>query len=202
MTERRASKARKLRTPEMRTQREDPLAAPKRRLPMQERSKATVEQILNTTVRLLEEGGFEAVTMNTIAATASINIATIYSYFPNKHHVLAHLAKAGLDERLSLLVAALKKLMARDDWIDGFCETLEELYRLRDGQPGMVALRQAMHASPPLWEIDQEGNRQAGTLVANLLTAKAGDGGNRDVQGRLIAEYVTATLDLVQLCER
>lgn len=201
MTERPAAKARKLRTPEMRTPREDPLSAPKRRLPIQKRAKATVEQILSATVSLLEEGGFEVVTMNTIAATTGINIATIYSYFPNKHHVLATLAKARLEERLSLLDAAFKPLMTRDDWIDGFCETLEDLYRLRAGQRGMVALRQAMRASPPLWEIDQEGNRQAGSLIANLLAAKAGDAGNRGVQGRLIAEYVTATFDHLQLCE-
>lgn len=184
--------------------RENPLAAPKRRRPQQQRAKATVEQILNAAVGVLEQGGFEAMTMQTIADAAGINIATAYSYFPNKHHVLAHLARARLDERLTLLEAAFARLKADEDWIDGFCATLAELYRLRVDQAGSVALRQAMHASPSLWQIDQEGNRRAGILVADLLRAHAGDGvggetgDNRQIQGRVIAEYVTATLDYLQ----
>lgn len=178
--------------------RENPLAAPKRRRPQQQRAKATVEQILNAAVDVLERGGFEAVTMQTIADAAGINIATAYSYFPNKHHVLAHLARARLGERLTLLETAFERLKAEEDWIGGFCAVLAELYRLRVEQAGSVALRQAMHASPSLWEIDQEGNRRAGILVAELLRVHAGDGGNRHVQGRVIAEYVTATLDYLQ----
>lgn len=182
--------------------RENPLAAPKRRRPQQQRSKATVEQILNAAVGVLEAGGFEAMTMQTIADAAGINIATAYSYFPNKHHVLAHLARARLNERLTLLEAAFERLKAREDWIDGFCATLAELYRLRVDQAGSVALRQAMHASPSLWQIDQEGNRRAGILVADLLRAHdsrgGGEGGDRLIQGRVIAEYVTATLDYLQ----
>lgn len=201
MAEKRAQKARRPGVADTRARRDDPLAAPKRRRPKQERSKATVEQILNAAVGILEAGGFEAVTMQTIADAAEINIATVYSYFPNKHHVLAHLARLRLDERLSLLEAAFSTLVARDDWIDGFCEVLEDLYRLRAGQAGMVALRQAMHASPPLWEIDQEGNRRAARLVADLLTAKAGEDVRRAIQGRVIAEYVTATLDHLQHVE-
>ena len=201
MAQKRAQKAGRPGVAEARARRDDPLAAPKRRRPKQERSKATVEQILNAAVDILEAGGFEAVTMQTIADAAAINIATIYSYFPNKHHVLAHLARLRLDERLSLLEAAFSALVVRDDWIDGFCEVLEDLYRLRAGQAGMVALRQAMHASPPLGEIDQEGNRRAAGLVAGLLAARAGDDGSRAVQGRVIAEYVTATLDHLQRLE-
>ncbi len=188
--------------------REDPLAAPKRRRPQQQRSKATVEQILNAAVGVLERGGFEAMTMQTIADAAGINIATAYSYFPNKHHVLAHLARVRLAERLTLLDAAVARLKADENWIDGFCATLAELYRLRVDQAGSVALRQAMHASPSLWQIDQEGNRRAGILVADLLRAHAGDGAgdgaggetgdNHQIQGRVIAEYVTATLDYLQ----
>ncbi len=181
--------------------REDPLAAPKRRRPQQQRSKATVEQILHAAVGVLEHGGFEAMTMQTIADAAGINIATAYSYFPNKHHVLAHLARVRLAERLTLLDAAFVRLKADEDWIEGFCATLGELYRLRVDQAGSVALRQAMHASPSLWEIDQEGNRRAGILVADLLRFHAGDGGNREIQGRVIAEYVTASLDYLQHCD-
>ncbi len=181
----------------------DPLSAPKRRRPKQERSRATVDQILAAAVEILEHGGFEAVTMQAIAGAAGINIATLYSYFPNKHHVLAHLARLRLGERLELLERELGALKERDDWIDGYGEVMRRLFVLREGQASSVALRQAMHASPPLWEIDQEGNARAADFVADLLHAKfpAIDRTVIDIRARLIAEYVTATLDFIQRTE-
>lgn len=178
----------------------DPLSAPKRRRPKQERSRATVDQILAAAVEVLEHGGFEAVTMQAIANAAGINIATLYSYFPNKHHVLAHLARIRLDERLALLERELGALKERYDWIDGYGDVLRHLFVLREGQTSSAALRQAMHASPPLWEIDQEGNAQAAGIVADLLHAKFPAIGREDIdiRARLIAEYVTATLDFIQ----
>ena len=178
--------------------RANPLDAPKRRRPKQERSKTTVEQILSAAIAILEEGGFEAITMLTIAEEAGISIAAVYSYFPNKHHVLAHLARSHLEQRLALLDAEFQRLRSHPDWISGYCDVLAELAQLRASQSGSVALRQAMHASPSLWEIDQEGNRRASRLVAALLRDMAGDDGNREVQGRLIAEFVTAGLDYRQ----
>lgn len=178
----------------------DPLSAPKRRRPKQERSRATVDQILAAAVAILEQGGFEAVTMQAIAAAAGINIATLYSYFPNKHHVLAHLARLRLDERLELLERELGALKERDDWINGYGDVMRKLFVLREGQASSVALRQAMHASPSLWEIDQEGNARAAGFVADLLHAKfpAIRREDIDIRARLIAEYVTATLDFIQ----
>lgn len=176
----------------------NPLDAPKRRKPKQERSKTTVDEILKAAVEILVESRFESLTMLNIANKAGISIATAYSYFPNKHHVLAHLARTQLDQRLGLLEGEFALLKTRADWIDGYCQTLVDLARLRGDQPGSMALRQAMHASPSLWEIDQEGNERAARLVSNLLRTVAGEDPNRDVQGRLIAEIVTAALDHMQ----
>lgn len=136
--------------------------------------------------------------MLTIAKKAGISIAAVYSYFPNKHHVMAHLARSHLEQRLALLEIEFQRLRSHKDWISGYCDVLMELSQLRASQLGSVALRQAIHASPSLWEIDQEGNRRAGQLVADLLRDMAGDDGKREVQGRLIAEFVTAALDYTQ----
>lgn len=178
--------------------RTDPLAAPKRRKPKQLRSKTTVDKMLAATVEILEHGSFEAITMLTIANGAGISIATAYSYFPNKHQVLAHLAQSHLDDRLTLLDTEFAGVRKSGDWIEAYCETLVKLLRLRERQPGSVALRQAMHASPFLWQIDQEGNRRAGVLVASVLRDMIGDDEQREIQGRVIAEYTTVMLDYLQ----
>ncbi|HEX4341422.1 MAG TPA: TetR family transcriptional regulator [Polyangiaceae bacterium] len=58
----------------------------RRRIPQQDRSRARVEAILRTTLRLIGEGGDAS--MREIAAAAEIPIASIYQYFPDKTAVL------------------------------------------------------------------------------------------------------------------
>ena len=58
-----------------------PEVAP-RRIPQQDRSRARVDAILKTTLRLIGEGNDAS--MREIAAAADVPIASIYQYFPDK----------------------------------------------------------------------------------------------------------------------
>ncbi len=178
----------------------DPFSAPNRRQPKQKRSVTTVKQILEAAIKLLEVGGFEAITMQAIAKEAGVNIATAYSYFPNKHQLLASLATDQINARLGALEKILADVVAAPDWVMAFGAALRDLSSLRRRQRGSVALRQALHASPDLWVIDQEGNRKAAILVADVLRQRASPSlhSTADISGRLIAECVTASLDLAQ----
>ena len=66
-----------------------------RKIPKQQRSKFTIEAILDATAQLLEGEPASAITTNHIAARAGISIGTLYQYFPNKSAVLAALANRG-----------------------------------------------------------------------------------------------------------
>jgi AcrR family transcriptional regulator len=57
----------------------------RRRKPVQERAKVTVDAMLDAAVRLLKRGGASAITTNRIAETAGVSIGSVYQYFPNKH---------------------------------------------------------------------------------------------------------------------
>jgi AcrR family transcriptional regulator len=63
-----------------------PSEVARRRIPQQERSRARVDAILRTTLRLIGEG--RDASMREIAAAAEIPIASIYQYFPDKTAVL------------------------------------------------------------------------------------------------------------------
>ncbi|MFG6592831.1 TetR/AcrR family transcriptional regulator [Sulfitobacter sp. 1A12157] len=180
----------------------DPLAAPNRRKPKQKRSVTTVKQILEAAIKLLEIGGFEAITMQAIADEAGVNIATAYSYFPNKHQLLARLAEDQINARLDVLARMLADVAAAPDWVSAFGATLHDLFDMRRRQRGSVALRRALHASPDLWAIDQDGNRKAAILVGDVLRQRSSPGlhSSTDIRGRIIAECVTASLDLAQSC--
>ncbi len=59
-----------------------------RSLPVQERSRETVHQILETAAELVDEVGVVGFTTNLLAERAGIRVRTIYRYFPNKLGIL------------------------------------------------------------------------------------------------------------------
>ena len=84
------------------------LSSAQKRTPKQQRSLKTVERIKKAVLALLEEGGYSSFTLNKMAKQAKVNVATVCSYFPNKHNLLAVLTQDWLEER----IAHLRRLLA------------------------------------------------------------------------------------------
>ena len=61
--------------------------------PVQRRSQATVERILDASARLFDEYGYEGTTTKQVAAEARISIGALYRYFPNKDALVAALGE-------------------------------------------------------------------------------------------------------------
>jgi AcrR family transcriptional regulator len=64
-----------------------------RKSPRQERSRATVEAILQAATDILIRQGASRLTTNRIAERAGVNIASLYQYFPGKHAIIAELRR-------------------------------------------------------------------------------------------------------------
>jgi AcrR family transcriptional regulator len=79
-----------------------------RKTPRQERSRATVEALLEATTDILIREGYAKLTTNRIAERAGVNIASLYQYFPGKEAIVAELRRRhGADQR-----AALRQVLA------------------------------------------------------------------------------------------
>jgi AcrR family transcriptional regulator len=63
----------------------------RKKVPRQERSKATVEYILSAAAELLGHDGLQRVTTNRIAQRAGVAVASLYQYFPNKEAIVGAL---------------------------------------------------------------------------------------------------------------
>ena len=138
-------------------QKSNPLLVPGRRLPKQRRSRETVRQILEATVDMLEEEGFSGVTMQKIADRAGINVAAVYSYFPNKYQVIAELSRRLVAERDEIRRRQFDELLLDEgDWVEKFSESLRDLAKLRTEQRGSAAVMSALRSTPVLWELSQE----------------------------------------------
>jgi AcrR family transcriptional regulator len=75
--------------------------------PKQERSRATVEALMEATGRVLMQDGYERATTNRIAEVAGVNIASLYQYFPSKEALVAALIDRQLGETREAVMQAM-----------------------------------------------------------------------------------------------
>ncbi|NJK48507.1 TetR/AcrR family transcriptional regulator [Candidatus Gracilibacteria bacterium] len=81
-----------------------------RKLPQQDRSRMTVEAILEATTHILTEEGYDKANTNRIAERAGISIGSLYQYFPNKESLMAALMEQHSNEIAELVESKLTNL--------------------------------------------------------------------------------------------
>jgi AcrR family transcriptional regulator len=69
-----------------------------RKSPVQARSAASVEAILEATIQVLLQVGKERLTTTKVALRAGVSVGTLYQYFPNRSALLKAALKRHLDE--------------------------------------------------------------------------------------------------------
>lgn len=84
----------------------------RRRAPQQERSRRTVERILEATARVLERDGERGATTNRIAREAGVSPGSLYQYFADRDELLLEVSRRFVarfeDELLPVLRAATR----------------------------------------------------------------------------------------------
>lgn len=79
----------------------------------QERSRLTVDTLLEATTRVLVKEGYDRASTNKIAAVAGVSIGSLYQYFPSKEALVAAVSERHSHEVLQLIRNALVKVAAR-----------------------------------------------------------------------------------------
>lgn len=80
-----------------------------RKLPVQDRSQATVRAVLDSAAGILEEDGLDGLTTNRAAERAGLSVGSLYQYFPNKEAIVVSLLEEHLHEAQRLRPAALER---------------------------------------------------------------------------------------------
>ena len=163
-----------------------------RREPLQQRSVARAQQILQITAELLEQVGLDALTTILIAREIGISVGTLYHYYPNKHAIMYAMAERWLRE----VELSLEEL---ESWPLTELPLPELVHRLVDRQlvvyreqQGILHLVQAMFSIPELRELDQRHD----ALVIDRMTrafARYGLQGSTIGLGRLARTYLELT---------
>jgi len=81
-----------------------------RKAPRQQRSRVTVDAIVEAATRVLAHRGWARFTTNEIAAVAGVSVGSLYQYFPNKEALVAALVARHNRDILQLIRNAMKEV--------------------------------------------------------------------------------------------
>ena len=142
-----------------------------RKLPVQARSTASVDAILEATIQVLLHVGKERLTTTRVALRAGVSVGTLYQYFPNKSALLQGALKRHLDEVTSAVELICHEQRGK---------TLEEMAtalitaflaaKMRDAKTS-VALYSVSSDVDGAKIVQQKGNRSNKAIVEMLATA-------------------------------
>jgi AcrR family transcriptional regulator len=153
-----------------------------RRTPKQERSRATVDAVLEAAARVFRREGWDATT-NRIAETAGVGIGSLYEYFPNKRALLVALAERHMEIAESAVGSALDSASSTRELVTALQRAILESHRFPSQALDLV--RDVPKIGPAL--LERATSLQARVLAA--LQARAAEGGHRDARLRAIAAF-------------
>jgi AcrR family transcriptional regulator len=134
-----------------------------RKTPVQARSTASVQAIMQATIQVLLKEGKSKLTTTRIAQRAGVSVGTLYQYFPNKSSLLRALLQQHLDSVAGAMETA--------------CESVKGASLARMAEVVISAFVQAkfrnIEASVALYSVsdDAEGKRIARTMHARGIKA-------------------------------
>jgi AcrR family transcriptional regulator len=162
-----------------------------RKTPRQDRSRRTVERILEAAARIFHEQGYSGATTNDIADEAEVSVGSLYQYFPNKDALLVALTTQHIEDT----TAGLADLLSGLDAEAGFDRILRTVVGFLVEQHDLDDLHLlVMHQAPRTHAISLELDRARSRLVemtSHLLSSRVADLKRR----ALIARMVVATVD-------
>ncbi|HEY4213988.1 MAG TPA: TetR/AcrR family transcriptional regulator [Steroidobacteraceae bacterium] len=135
-----------------------PLTKPRKQA-SQERSRVTVDALVEATARILVKEGFDRASTNRIAERAGVSVGSLYQYFPSKE---------------ALVAAVIER--HRQEIMYTVRDTLAEIAEL----PLEEAVRKAVTAAVKAHRVDPKLHRVLAEQIPRTARLKKLDGLNRD----------------------
>lgn len=84
-----------------------------RKTASQERSRLTVDALVEATARVLIKDGYDRASTNRIATVAGVSIGSLYQYFPSKEALVAAVIERHTQAQSQLVQSAMRKVAGR-----------------------------------------------------------------------------------------
>lgn len=167
-----------------------------RRIPTQERAKKRVERIIDAASHVFAEDGFEAATMESIAARAETSIGSIYQFFPNKLSLFNALARHYHDKLRAFFDLLLGGPLLEQPWADILDTGIDAFALFHEQEPGFRAVWVGLQVTPEVIEEGEAINREFAKRIEAVLAAKLAGlpAKMRPVVATMMVEILTAML--------
>jgi AcrR family transcriptional regulator len=144
-----------------------------RRIPLQERSRARVERILDSAAELFISNGYDAATTEQIAAKAGTSIGSIYQFFPNKRAMFDAIAARHLADASQLFEQFVGIDIDKTPWRDLLERTIDAYASYHRQNLGFRAILMNWKLSPEFLEAGEMLNKEFARRAAMMLKSRA-----------------------------
>lgn len=142
-------------------------AKPASRAPMRRRGIQRLELLLDATAGVLGENPDEEVSLAQIAEKASVPLASVYHFFPNRNAALEALARR-FHQRIAEL-AMVEGGVVPDRWQDLFASRIRRSAAYLNSEPAALRLFMGVGVSAEIRNIDVAGNAALAARRAAFL---------------------------------
>ncbi|WP_198153781.1 TetR/AcrR family transcriptional regulator [Catenuloplanes japonicus] len=143
-------------------------AGPLRRVPVQGRSVARVQRMLDACAELVDEVGYEGLTTTLLAERAEVAIGSVYQFFPDKRAIVQALALRNMEaylDRLSTRFAAGNLAQ----WWDGVDAAIDEFIGMHRTVAGFRTLHFGDVVDVHLLDEERDNNVVIANRIAEVL---------------------------------
>jgi AcrR family transcriptional regulator len=148
-------------------------AGPLRRIPVQGRSVARVQRMLDACAELVDEVGYEGLTTTLLAERAGVAIGSVYQFFPDKRAIVQALTSRNLEGYLQRLAGRFRE-ESFDHWWDGVDAAIDEYIAMHRSVPGFRALHFGDVVDVHLLDEERDNNAVIADRLAELLLGQFG----------------------------
>lgn len=141
-----------------------------RRVPVQGRSVARVQRMLDACAELVDEVGYEGLTTTLLAERAGVAIGSVYQFFPDKRAVMQALTERSVQEYLRRLTGRCAD-PSLATWWDAVVASIDEYVDMHRTVPGFRALSLAAGGRR---EAGRDHHAAVTSRLAEVLVARFG----------------------------
>ena len=145
-----------------------PLAGPLRRVPVQGRSVARVNRMLDACAQLVDEVGYDGLTTTLLAERAGVAIGSVYQFFPDKRAIVQALTLRNLEAYLNRLSSRLSQEQSTH-WWGAVDAAIDEYIAMHRTTPGFRTLHFGDVVDVHLLDEDRDNNAVIAEQLARLL---------------------------------
>lgn len=169
--------------------------------PQQERSRRRYTAIVEVAAELFATGGFDATTMEAIAAASGSAIGSVYRFFPNKQAVFQAVAAAALARTQALFVDLMADAASGElAWHEVLDQAVDSFAQLHQSEAAPRALFANLQLYGEYVEADEQMIREFINATAGVVGGWAPklDANTRRVIATMIVQTVAGILVLAQ----